>query len=133
MSNPLKTYLGTGSQTHTGSSGFTNYFGNKPNPMAVFRDFPAAIIVDGNDDWSAKKEMRPASVVQDAGIQPLAWFHSGISGITKSGVVLTPKSFAKLEAYYLREFKTPLGDLLTVYRYDPETDPRNLNNNLPCT
>jgi len=135
MSNPLKTYLGisNGSDVHTGSSGFTNYFNNKPNPMAVFKDHPTAIIVDGNDDWSAPKNTRPASVVQDAGIEPLAWFHSGISGITKSGAVLTPKDFTKLEAYYLREFGKPLGDVLTVYRYDPTTDPRNLNNNLPCT
>lgn len=134
MTNPLKTYLGVSpGGVHVGSSGFTNYMDNKPNPMAVFKDHPTAIIVDGDDNWYADKEKRPATVVRDAGIEPLAWFHSGISGITKSGAVLTPKDFAKLEAYYLREFKKPLGDCVKVYRYDYKTDPRNLNNNLSPT
>lgn len=121
--NKLKTYLGADCDPHTGSSGFTNYSNNKPNPMAVFKDFPAAIIVDGSDDWSAERHHRPQRAVQDAGIEPLAWFHSGISGVSKSGVVLTPADYAKLEEFYLREFKKPLTEFLFVYRYDPETDP----------
>lgn len=119
MSTPLKTYLGTGSDKHTGTSGFTNYFNNKPNPTAVFADFPDAVIVDGSDDWCAALEARPAMVVDKAGIVPLAWFHSGISGITKSGVVLTEAQFAQLDAYYRATFEQEVNDLNTVYRRDP--------------
>jgi hypothetical protein len=133
MSSLLKTYLGTGVETHTSSYGHVNHFGNKPDPLKVFRDHPTAVIVNGSDDWNAPRERQVASLYEKAGLNPIAYFHSGISGVCKSGLVLTPGDYKKLCAYYLREFKKPLGDVLTVYRYDPKTDPRNLNNNLPCT
>lgn len=120
MSTPLKTYLGIGNDKNTGTSGFVNYFNNKPNPLAVFKDFPDAVIVDGSDDWNSKVEACPTSVVGKAGIEPLAWFHSGISGIMKSGVVLSEEQFAQFTTFYRETYDMDPNDLLTIYRRDPD-------------
>lgn len=120
MTDPLKTYRGVNCETDVGTSGFTNYFNNSPNPLAVFRDFPEAIIVDGTDDWSASPVRRPAAMAHDARIEPLAWFHSGISGITKSGVVLSREGYRELNNHCLRTFGLMLNEApgVTVCRND---------------
>lgn len=115
MTTELKTYMGNRPEAHTSSYGHTNYFGNKPNPEAVWKDFPEAVIVDGDDDWNAPDEMRPMVLVEKAAIQPLAWFHSRSSGITKSGLVLTRADFAKLSSYYLNTFGKGIAEFLTIY------------------
>lgn len=115
MTDQLQTFMGSSPDRHTGSSGFTNYFNNKPNPAAVWAVFPDAVIVDGDDDWSAPKESRPMALVEKAGLKPLAWFHSGISGITKSGLVLTREDFTKLSEYYVNTFGKGIAEFLTIY------------------
>jgi hypothetical protein len=115
MTNPLKTFMGNKPDCHTGSSGFTNFFNNSPNPEAVWKVHPEAVIVDGDDDWSAPLERFPMKLVEKAELQPLAWFHSGISGITKSGVVLTRADFAKLSTYFLNTFGKGIAEVLTIY------------------
>jgi len=115
MNFALQTFMGNTSETHTSSSGFTNYFNNRPNPEAVWRVYPEAVIVDGTDNWSAKDEYRPQRLAERAGLNPLAWFHSGISGVTKSGLVLTRADFDKLSAYYLNTFGRGIAEFLTIY------------------
>lgn len=101
-----KTYRAHG-QGHTGSTGFTNYRPGTRQDVAralddVFADHPDAVVVDGDDDWYACGADRPASWPEMFGVEALAFFHSGISGISKSGVVLSREDFDRIE----REFPT---------------------------
>lgn len=96
----IPTYSAHGG-SHTGTSGFINHFPGGPLCDArararVFRDFPNSVIVDGSDDWYSPPWSRPAMLVNRYGIKPLAYFHSGISGISKSGVVLTREDWETL-------------------------------------
>lgn len=115
MNNELRTYMGSGIQKHTSSYGNVNYWDNSPNPEAVWKDFPKAVIVDGDDDWGAPDEKRPAVLIEKAGLTPLAYFHSRSSGITKSGLVLTRADFLTLSAYYLNTFGEGIAEFLTIY------------------
>lgn len=89
---------------HVGSSGFTNYTGAKPKPADVWADFPEAVIVDGSDDFGSPKQHRPTVLATKYGVNPLALFHTGISGITRSGVVLDRAGWEKFAAAYEAEF-----------------------------
>jgi hypothetical protein len=84
--------------THVGISGFTNYLPGDPRSQiaAVFQEFPDAIIVDGTDDWGAAREFRPETFEGSYGVKPLAYFHTGCSGISKSGIVITQEDFDSL-------------------------------------
>jgi hypothetical protein len=115
MGDELRTFIGIGARAHTGTSGFTNFFSNRPSPEEVWRVHPEAVIVDGSDDWYAKPECRPQALVEGSGVRPLAWFHSGISGITKSGIVLSRADFNRLSAYYRDTFGMEITKLLTIY------------------
>lgn len=92
---------------HTGSSGFTNFWPGTRDDVArglaaVFEAHPGAVVVDGDDDWYASEADRPACWPELFGVEALAFFHSGISGISKSGVVLSREDFDRIE----REFPT---------------------------
>lgn len=63
-----------------------------------------AVIVDGTDDWNAPDYVRPEVLVDRYGIVPLAWWHTGLSGQTRSGVVLTREQYAVLRAEYAVDF-----------------------------
>lgn len=74
------------------------------------------VIVDGSDDWGSKPEHRPevfvAAFAKEQGRTPLAYYHSGISGVTKSGVVIKPEDFDALTEWYQAKYgveidKTP--------------------------
>lgn len=110
----MKTYLPGG--THVSSHGFVNYMGAAPQPDAVFRDFPDAVIVDGDDDWFAPKIKRPQVLAEKAGITPLALFHTGISGITRSGVVLSEADYERLREYFTATYGSALESHNRIYR-----------------
>jgi hypothetical protein len=114
MSNPIKAYMPGGA--HTGSSGFTNYLGANPKTERVFADFPDAIIVDGDDNWYAHESCRPERLRAKFKIEILAWYHTGISGMTKSGFVCTPEEFAKFRLAYLAEYNCHPSENLRIYR-----------------
>lgn len=117
----IKTFDGNG-LVHTGSSGFRNYVvgslyeGGRevkgPNPRTRFetaladarREFPGCVVINGNDDWSAARQTRPETFCRLLNVDVLAYFHTGISGVTKSGVVLSPAQFETLRINYRREF-----------------------------
>lgn len=83
----------------TGTSGFRNYIGTpdvEGTLAQVFAKYPRAVVVDGNDDWFAPIQSSPARACRKNGITPLAYFHTGISGISKSGVVLKASDYRKL-------------------------------------
>ncbi len=75
------------------STGFVNYF---PSDERTARQIAGAyakygddiIIIDGDDDWFANAIYHVSSLLQKAGLQKIADFHIGISGISKSGAVI---------------------------------------------
>ena len=104
MSEPY-TYLASGGK-HTSSHGFVNYIGGatkerfQASLQEVFARHPNAVVLNGSDDWDDPQCRRPESFPQKFDIQPLAYFHSGMSGISKSGIVVSREDFDKIE----REF-----------------------------
>lgn len=120
----MKTYMvSCGAHVSSSIGAFTNYFGRKPPAqVAAMHDdmreeLGEHVIVDGTDDWNAKVFMRPEVFIREftkaTGREPLALYHSGTSGITKSGVVLRPEDFDELTVWYKGMYgveidKTPL-------------------------
>ena len=114
-----KTYMGTGG-AHTSSHGFVNYIGggkgSRERALAeVWSEHPDAIIVDGTDDWYAERSARPETFPGTFKITILGYFHTGISGISKSGIVLNPEQFALLSERYQAEYNKPINTTLRVY------------------
>ena len=103
----LRTYQVSGG-AHTSVHGFVNYIGGASKERLqevlkqVFVDHPGAVVLDGDDDWYASQSRSPGTFPRIFEIEPLAWFHTGISGISKSGIVVTREDFEKME----REFPT---------------------------
>jgi hypothetical protein len=94
----MKTYNAAGGAS-TGTTGFTNFVGKSNNEgalAAVFADFPDAVVLDGSDDWYSNPLSRPSDICREMEIKPLALYHSGISGIAKSGVVIRFEDFERL-------------------------------------
>jgi len=72
------------------------------DPLALARQAlakygPTAVILDGDDDWYAPRISHPSRVAKEAGITPLGDFHSGFSGISKSGIVIKAKDLVKFK------------------------------------
>jgi len=102
----MKEYSATG-RAHTGTSGFTNYGPGTGAQLSaaldrVFAAHPGAVVLDGDDNWYASEANRPAAFAKIFGIEPLASFHTGISGISKSGIVVSLADAVRIE----REFPT---------------------------
>jgi hypothetical protein len=107
MSTEPKTYRAhRRGQSHTGTSGFTNHWPGTREDIAqalkvVFADHPGTVVLDGNDDWYAPQCDRPEVYRRHFdGLEPVAFFHSRISGMSVSGIVVTREDFERLE----REF-----------------------------
>ena len=86
---------------HVGTSGFSNYTpGNSESVVKMIRDvfarFPKAVIVNGDDDWYKPRSERPETFETDYGVKPLAYFHTGVSGISKTGIVISWEDFQNL-------------------------------------
>lgn len=126
----LKTY--NPQERHVGSSGFTNYMGATEEQYAaaraqVFADFPGSVIVDGSEDWTVPPEWRPSTFLaprrpnhqgydrDPAPVTVLALYHSGISGIVRSGIVVSAEDYAKLAAWYEASYGKKLDVRMRVY------------------
>jgi len=68
----------------------------------VFEDFPNGVIIDGYDDWFAPRLSHPDQIAKDAGVELLAEFHSGHSGISSSGIVIDKNDLQKFKESYER-------------------------------
>jgi hypothetical protein len=88
----------------------------RPNPETVFADFPGAVIVNGQDDWYAGPHERPEGLKSKLGVEILAWYHTGISGLSNSGFVCSEVEYAKFAKAYEAAFRTPPTTHLTVLR-----------------
>jgi hypothetical protein len=108
--------------THTGSSGFTNYTGGADVPAGlerVWAEFPGAVVLDGTDDWYAFNHQRPERIalllLKERDIVLLAWFHSGISGMSNSGAVFRGEDMDAIREFYRERFDAELEDHLRVH------------------
>lgn len=121
MSEP-KTYYGS-CNASTGSSGFTNFFGRKtPEQMAklhaqMIAELPEHVIINGKDDFTEKPQNRPehfyytfANERNTGRDDLLAFYHTGVSGITHSGIVVTPECFDAMTEWYKNTFGHEMMD-----------------------
>jgi hypothetical protein len=120
MLESLKTFYAVAGSM-SGSSGFTNYTPGRPNDIRkaleeVWREFPDAVVVDGSDDWMAPIQRAPYRWQREFGIDQLADFHSGISGISRSGLVLTEEAYLKLRQAFQLRFGGAVESSVRVYR-----------------
>jgi len=98
----MKKYL-VSAGVHVGSSGFSNYFGGYTEKdlnktlQEVFNDFPDSVVIDGSDDWYSELKHSPSSICKKFNVEVLANFHTGISGISCSGVVVEKEEFKRLK------------------------------------
>lgn len=89
------------------SYGNVNYTGASKGRLEaalqqVFADHPGAVVLDGSDDWFASECRSPRLFRYIFDIKPLASFHTGTSGLSSSGIVVSREDFEKIE----REFPT---------------------------
>lgn len=102
------------SDPHTSGSGFVNFFGklsgdnlNKLHQRMV-DELGEHVIVDGDDNWFAPEKNRPEVFVRhfasETGCEVLARYHSGISGISFTGVVLRPEDFDRMTEWYKEKY-----------------------------
>ena len=109
----IKTHLASGGK-HVGTSGFVNYIGGASTARvhaaleAVFAEHPGAVVLDGSDDWYVNDCRRPGTFPNIFGIKPLARFHTGCSGISKSGIVVSRGDFERIELEFPTQTFTQL-------------------------
>lgn len=102
--------LGPDRKSWVGEMGGTNFEpATREETLAAIRwalceRFPGAVIVDGSDDWDAPPTVRPELWAREFGLRPLAWWHTGTSGQTKSGLVLRRSQYDELRSLYRAEF-----------------------------
>ncbi len=95
------------------SSGFTNHSGATKSGLhaaldAVFAEWQDAVVIDGDDNWSAHEKNRPEVFARKLGVTPVALFHTKISGMTHSGIVVASDDFDRLAAGYQAKYGEPL-------------------------
>jgi hypothetical protein len=122
MSKTTKTFYASRSPS-TGSSGFTNFIGcdMEKGLAEVFKEHPKAVVIDGSDDWYAPDAKRPEVWSSKIGLVPLAWFQSGISGISKSGIVVLRKDLRVISKCYKSQYGIELTTANKIHF--PKTKP----------
>lgn len=68
--------------------------------VQVWTDHPGAVVLDGTDDWFAPDMARPELFVELFEIEALALWHTGASGKSSSGIVLTQEQYELLNVRY---------------------------------
>jgi len=94
-------------ETWIGDMGGENHRPPEPEAVSkalgcVFDDHPGCVVVDGTDDWFAPEWARPELFVDMFGIEAVALWHTGASGKSTSGIVLTEDEYERLNLLYLQ-------------------------------
>lgn len=115
----MKTYMAV-SGSVTGSSGFTNHFAATHESLMsalqrCFSDHPDAVVLDGCDDFTDPEWKRPERFVRELGVQSIALFHSGTSGLTNSGIVIEGADYERLSGLYRDKYGRELDESVDVY------------------
>lgn len=100
-------YVPGGKHVSSSIGRFVNYFGEKPKPEKVLDECALLVgepctIINGTDDWNHPHHMRPQSFVPTEMV--VAWFHTGISGITRSGCVVRSRDVPEIRESYAAKF-----------------------------
>jgi hypothetical protein len=66
----------------------------------TFEQLGDVIIIDGTDDWDAPVHCRPEAFVPELGCTPVAWWDTGVSGQSISGVILTRTEYSRFRRLY---------------------------------
>lgn len=128
MSQP-RVYLAVGGK-HVSSNGFVNYLGGRlhGDDLKALHDRIAkecgrpgvpVVIIDGSDNWNDSAHRQGAylrRLARDNGIPILAEYHSGVSGINNSGMVIERKDLLKLATLYHQEYERKLDEVMKVYQ-----------------
>lgn len=99
-----KSWCAAGSKM-VSSYGNVNYFPSRDalhkGLEEVFADSSKHVVIDGDDDWYAPKIAHPMLVASAAGIPVVGTFHSGISGISSSGIVIMEGHYSSFKSKYI--------------------------------
>lgn len=117
----MKTYLASTNPT-TSVHGYVDYnFATEERIQLTLKqvneDLPQSIVIDGLDDWNRPAKDRPETWMKMLNIPILAYFHSGISGLSKSGIIIDRLEFTKLKSKYEDNFGTSLEDNKNINIY----------------
>jgi hypothetical protein len=107
------------------STGFVNYF---PSSERTAREVKAAyerngediVLIDGDDDWYADEIFHVLTVLDHAGIKAVDRFHTGISGISKSGAVIKKADLPKFIGFIEKNgpyYEEPKGGVRSSLKY----------------
>jgi len=96
----MKIYNASGNK-HVSSNGFVNYFNYTAEGInraleEIYKDLGDVVVLDGDDDWYGKAIYKPCRIAEEAGVKVLAFFHTGISGMTCSGIVIASGDLEKV-------------------------------------
>lgn len=105
--NNIPEYLPGGKHVSSSIGRFVNYIGPAPDAYSALRECESltgedCTIINGSDDWNSPKSLRPQSFVPREMV--VAWFHTGISGITRSGCVVRSKDVDQIKKDYESNF-----------------------------
>lgn len=141
MTQP-KQYLATGGK-HVSSSfaASVNYFESFTPEQAqsvrdqIFSDFGENVIIDGSDNLHSPTEFRPEAFMfeynkERFGVEygselfadTLAYYHSGSSGITNSGIVVSFDTYLALSSWYYEKYKKHMIDNRNKVYYNCRND-----------
>ena len=115
-----KTWFSVGSKMIS-SNGNVNYMPSVKDSFRdtlkkVFAEDPEYVVIDGDDDWYAPRLAHPSFVAEEAGIPVVGNFHSGISGISYSGIVIMQSHYQA----FVQKFKELAGDKNNTTRSDSD-------------
>jgi hypothetical protein len=109
----------TSDERHVSSNGFVNYgFSTQADVdramQQVFIEYPNSVIINGSEDWSSPEYKRPEVFSRKLNVEVLALFHSGISGVTHSGIVISRDDYEVLAVLYEAAYGFPLSQHLSI-------------------
>lgn len=101
-------YLPGGAHTSSSIGRFVNYFGPSPDMALALRECEErvgepCVILNGSDDWGCERAGRPEWFDREGVLPPgrvVAHYHSGTSGITRSGIIIRLADLDALRVEY---------------------------------
>jgi hypothetical protein len=116
----MKKYIPFGTSTHIGTTGFVNHFGIPSETMEhmvnrVFEENPNSVIINGTDNWHAPEFAKPEVMFSKMNKKPIAFFHTGTSGISTTGIVITIEDYNDLSKSYQEKYGFAMDKKLKIY------------------
>ena len=119
----MKKYIPIGTSTHTSTTGFVNYIGNPTEAIdqmvnRVFKETPNSVVINGTDNWYANTFDMPEIVFKEhfkLSKEPIAFFHTGTSGISSTGIVIAIEDYNDLSKAYQEKYGFAMDEKLKIY------------------